>query len=180
MRTPFSTSSSTRARAVLVAGVLASAFLLSGCLGGQDLGGSDSPPPGTSGTAVGAAPGPEAAVLVAAATRTTETGSAKLDMTMSLSLPGAAERVDVRLEGAFDLAAQRGRFVFDYGSLMEALSPESQQVSALLPDRMVFDTEAVYLRMPQLVELVPDGKKWVKLDVEELAAQQGVEVTGVD
>ncbi|MGI9658095.1 MAG: hypothetical protein ACR2OD_04235 [Gaiellaceae bacterium] len=172
--------SSLRGRVALLLLLGAGALLLTGCLGGEELGSADDVPTTVETSASGDEAAPEAAVLAAAATKTTETGSAKLAMTLGMALPGAPERVEISLEGAFDLAKQRGRLDFDYGSLVDALGPSSPQVSAFLPDRMIFNKKALYLRMPNLAELVPGGKKWVKLDIDELGAQQGLDITGVD
>jgi len=175
------TQSSLRARVVLLLLLGASALVLTGCLGGEELGSADDvPTTSVDASATGDEAAPEAAVLAAAATKTTETGSAKLTMTLGMALPGTPERVDITLEGAFDLEKQRGRLDLDYGNLIEALGPSALQVSAFLPDRMIFNAKAFYLRMPNLAELVPGGKKWVKLDIDELGAQQGIDITGVD
>ena len=99
---------------------------------------------------------------------------------MELLLPGSSDRVNISLEGAFDAANERGRFVVDYGSLLASIGPGSEQVSAFLPDRLIFVEQVLYLRMPNLEQVVPGSKKWLKLSAEELAAQQGLDITDVD
>ena len=99
----------------------AGALALGGCLSGPELTSSDAPSPDDGQPISG---GVSAEVLAAAAAATTDTGSASLEMSLSMALPGAAERVDITMEGTFDLAQQRGRLTFDYAGLLEALGPE--------------------------------------------------------
>lgn len=167
-----------RVRLALLA--VAALLVLTGCLGGEKLASEDEAPAVPAGGEPAMDGAPKAAVLAAAATHTGEAGSVKIDMTLALTLPGAPDRVNLLLAGAFDLEKQRGRLAFDYGNLLAALGPGSEQMSAFLPDRMIFDKEAVYLRMPNLAELSPGAKKWVKLDLAELGAQQGLSVSGVE
>ncbi len=169
-----------RRRSLLALLLGAGALMLGGCLGGADIGGADEPSIPLENATGADGPGPAAAVLAAAATKTTGTGSAKLEMTLAMTIPGAPERVDIGMSGAFDLEGQRGRLVLDYGNLVEALGPDSAQVGAFLPDRLIFEPTAVYLRMPRLAEVVQGSKKWIKLDVQQLAADQGLQITGVD
>ena len=180
MRPPSMSSLQVRLSFLLV--LVAAALVLTSCLGvgGEQLGSADQVPSALRGAAGSTDEGSQAAVLAAAATKTTETGSAKLNMSLAIALPGTPERVEVGLAGTFDFANHRGRFVFDYGSLVEALGPTADQVGALLPDRLIFESAAIYLRMPNLSDVVPEAKKWVKLDVETLDAQPGLSVGGVD
>ena len=169
-------------RLLLLLLLVGAALVLTSCLGagGETLGSADEVPPTLTAAEASTDDGGGADVLAAAATKTGQSGSAKFDMTLSLALPGAPERVDVDLMGEFDLARQRGRFLIEYGTLIEALGPSSAQVSAFLPDRLIFDETAVYLRMPRLVEVAPAAKRWVKLDVQSLEAQPGLDLSGAD
>ena len=155
----------------------AGALALGGCLSGPELTSSDAPSPDDGQPISG---GVSAEVLAAAAAATTDTGSASLEMSLSMALPGAAERVDITMEGTFDLAQQRGRLTFDYAGLLEALGPGAERVKAFLPDVMILDGDVGYLRMPDLSQVIPDAKPWVKIDVNDLGKSQGLDVTGVD
>ena len=45
---------------------------------------------------------------------------------------------------------------------------------------MILDGDVGYLRMPDLSQVIPDAKPWVKIDVNDLGKSQGLDVTGVD
>ena len=174
------TGSTLLTRALLLSLLVAGALVLTGCLGATELGNDEQ---GTS--TIGQEAGPsgsaaQVAVLAAASAETTTAGPVKLALTMELLLPGSSDRVNISLEGAFDAANERGRFVVDYGSLLASIGPGSEQVSAFLPDRLIFVEQVLYLRMPNLEQVVPGSKKWLKLSAEELAAQQGLDITDVD
>ena len=126
-----------RARLLLAAIGAVAVLVLSGCLGGETLASEDEAPATPAAPAEATSTGPQAAVLAAAATRTGEAGSVRVDGTLSLVIPGQPDRVDLKLTGAFDLEKERGRLALDYGNLLAALGPGSEQASPFLPDQIV-------------------------------------------
>jgi hypothetical protein len=124
----------------------------------------------------GSADGGNSAVLLAAA-RTTDAGSARMAMTIAMTIPdvpGLDGPVRLGAEGAFDFAGRRGTMKLDYSGLLAALGAQADQARGLMPDEMRIDGTTVYMRMPGIAAL-RSGKSWVRFDAAELAAQQGLD-----
>ncbi len=116
-----------------------------------------------------------AGVLTAAATKTAELGSVRMEMVMSMEAPGLQGAFDLTASGAFDLANQRGRMTMDYSGLLEALGPQAAAAEGFLPDKILFDELTIYIHFPGLDQVIPDAKPWVRMDLGEVSAQQGLD-----
>jgi hypothetical protein len=98
-----------------------------------------------------------------AASRTTDAGTYKADMTASVDVSG--QSVEMSGTGAFDANDQRGEMSFTTSVAGQDLDME-----------MVYALPAVYMRYPAgLLPGAPEGKPWVKLDLEKLGRQQGLD-----
>jgi hypothetical protein len=146
---------------------LASVGLLGAGCGGGEAGGSPSGP----------LPAVKSLSQVAAATE--KRGSYRFDMTMKMTMPGLPAPVELAAEGAVDESGRRATMSMDLGSLADVAGAELGNVSAddLRMDLM-FDWPVMYMRMPFLSKQMPGGAEWVKLDVEQLAKRQGVQLPG--
>jgi hypothetical protein len=105
---------------------------------------------------------PEAAVAEAA-TKTEEAGSARVTFAGTLTgVPGGS----FTMNGEGEFAKKRGRMTFD---LSEAGVPGGSM-------EMIFDGLVIYMKFPpELAAVLPGGKSWVKMDLEELGKQQGID-----
>ena len=105
---------------------------------------------------------PQAAVAEAA-TKTADAGSARIDM--SAAIKGGAQSFTMVGRGEF--ADQRGRMTFDL----------SDQTGQQLSMEMIFDQLVIYMRFPpELGAQLPAGKSWVKMDLEALGREQGIDL----
>jgi hypothetical protein len=118
---------------------------------------------------------------LAQAARTTErAGSYRFDLSMTMSMPGQQQAIEVKAEGAVDEAGRQAAMTMDFGSLADAFGSFGGQLSGDdLKMELRFDWPVMYMRMPFLAGKLPDGKKWVSLDVEAFAKQQGLQLPGV-
>jgi hypothetical protein len=105
---------------------------------------------------------PEAAVAEAG-TKTANAGSARIDMNAGLTGSGDS----FTMVGKGEFADERGHMTFD-------VSAGGQQVSM----EMVFDRLVIYMRFPpELGVDLPRGKSWVKMDLEELGEEAGIDLS---
>ncbi len=118
-------------------------------------------------------PMPEAAVLASASVETADAGSAHMAMDFSMIMPGFEAPFAFGMDGAFDFEGQRGTMNLDYTGLIDALGEDVPEAAQALPDKMIMDGTVLYMRFPGFVELYPDATEWIKMDVQELAEQQG-------
>lgn len=105
---------------------------------------------------------PEAAVAEAA-TKTEEAGSARVTFAGTLTgVPGGS----FTMKGEGEFAKKRGRMTFD---LSGAGVPGGSM-------EMIFDGLVIYMKFPpQLAAELPGGKSWMKMDLEELGKEQGID-----
>jgi hypothetical protein len=111
----------------------------------------------------GAELSPEAAVAEAA-TRTEDEGSARVSFTGTLTgIPGGSFTV----QGEGEFARGRGRMTFDLAGIAGG--------SGSL--EMIFDQLVIYMRFPAEIQAqLPGGKSWVRMDLETLAEEQGIDL----
>jgi hypothetical protein len=101
---------------------------------------------------------PDAIVL--AASKTNEAGTYKADITGTMDIAG--QSIDMSGTGEFDGAQQRGHMSY-------TMTLNGQHVDM----EMVFSYPAIYMRLPPELAPLPDGKSWVKMDLEKLGQQAG-------
>ena len=121
---------------------------------------------------------PSISSLRQVAIRTEQAGSYRFDMTLRMSVPGAPAPIEIGAEGAVDEAGRRATMSMDFGSLGDLIGAPGVSGDDLKLD-MVFDWPVAYMHMPFLAERIPGGKSWVRMDLEALARQQGVELPAV-
>ena len=63
----------------------------------------------------------------------------------------------------------------DYSGLLEALGPQAAAAEGFLPDKILFDELTIYIHFPGLDQVIPDAKPWVRMDLGEVSAQQGLD-----
>jgi hypothetical protein len=144
--------------------LLASLWLAAACGSGEE----------ASAPKEGAAPEAEVA---AAAGKTADAGSyrAEFTLTMDGAIPGSpGRRVAMDGEGVFDAKAQSGRMTFDMSEVAKALGAQDFGDIEVVMERFV-----MYMRFPLLQQLQPGMKPWVRFDLREIAAQQGLDLAGL-
>jgi hypothetical protein len=108
--------------------------------------------------------------LASAAERTADAGSARFEMRMAMTVAGRS--AEATASGAFDNESRRATMSMDLSALAGAFGGGA---GALRMD-MVMDGTVAYMRMPLLTAQLPGGKPWVKLDLEELAGREGLDL----
>ena len=107
--------------------------------------------------AVAACGGADVAVdpVAEAATKTRAAGSSRVEVATTVTTAG--RKFAVRGAGAFDYASERATMTYDLSQLAGGRV------------ELRFDQTVLYLRMPQLQAMLPEGKSWLKLDVAAAA-----------
>src|SRR5215510_2447938 len=135
---------------------------------------------GCGGSEVAPVTSPAIRSLAQAARSTERAGSYRFDLSMTMSMPGQQQAIEVKAEGAVDEAGRQAAMTMDFGSLADAFGAFGGQLSRDdLKMELRFDWPVMYMRMPFLAGKLPDGKEWVSLDVAALAKQQGLQLPGV-
>ncbi len=102
---------------------------------------------------------PDAVVL--AASKTNETGSYKADVSGTMEVAG--QSIDMSGTGAFDAAKQRGQM--SYSMNLNGVDVNME---------MVFAYPVIYMELPPESGQLPAGKKWIKMDLEKLGQEAGL------
>ncbi len=143
---------------------------------------------GSGGGGDSALPAVELTSFAAAADASAASESARFELTISTSLPGLADGLSFGASGAFDSRANRAQFDVDLSSLVELIGSLGAAFGGTAtgdlstdPDdwrlEAIQDGGVLYIRFPLIADQLPNGKTWVKGDLEQLAAQAG---TGLD
>lgn len=109
-----------------------------------------------------------------AASRTASAESVHFSMTMSQSLPGGQPLV-ISGSGAFDGPAKKLTMSMDLSGMAAAFGGGSLTPGGLKLEA-VMDDLVMYMRMPLLDAMLPAGKRWVRMDLEKLGEQAGVDM----
>ncbi len=140
----------TRNRLLQLATMLAAAAALAGC-GGED-----------------------ASVEVAeAAERTAEVQSARVDVQGTVEGPGLPGPATFEASGAVDNERQVGEVEFEE---FEIPGAPSVLPADALQGQVVFEELTIYMRLPILTGQLPQGKEWLKLDLQDALSGQGVDL----
>jgi len=102
---------------------------------------------------------PDAVVL--AASKTNETGSYNADVSGTMEIAG--QSIDMSGTGAFDAAKQRGQM--SYSMNLNGVDVDME---------MVFAYPVIYMELPPESGQLPAGKKWIKMDLEKLGQEAGL------
>src|SRR5919106_5427180 len=110
----------------------------------------------------------------AAEVQDAETFRMSFSMTMS-GIPNiSSESITMTGRGAFDYRRQAGRMTMDMGSMLGSLAPPgSTRVD------MIIDGLVMYMRMPFLTRLIPGGRPWLELDLEEVGREAGIDLAAL-
>ena len=116
----------------------------------------------------------KAVTQAAAEVQDAKTFRMSFSMTMS-GIPNAPPgSITIAGKGAFDYRRQAGRMTMDMGSMLGSLAPPGSTRVDLILDGFV-----MYMRMPFLTRLIPGGRPWIKMDLEEVGRQTGVDLAAL-
>ena len=108
------------------------------------------------------------AVIISAADKTKEAGTARVSMDMKMDGPTGA--VTMTAEGLFDMASKTGEMT------MEMEMPDAP---AGTPDlgttEAVFQGTVIYMKMAALSAQLPPGKPWVSFDLQSVGEEVGLD-----
>jgi hypothetical protein len=109
--------------------------------------------------------------LAQAAAKTEGAGSSRLSFEARMSGGGLPQRIRFSGEGEFDYETRSGRATYD----MSELFPGGGSIE------IVMDGLVMYMHLPpELGALLTAGKPWLKLDLDELGEQAGVDLGALD
>lgn len=111
--------------------------------------------------------------------------SASFEMQFEMEMPGLSG-FSFSADGMFDTPAQKAQVSLDLGSFAEFLAGFAGALGEGAPDELAdpskwklemrLDGTVAYMRMPLLESQLPDGKEWVRVDLDEAAALQGLDL----
>jgi hypothetical protein len=160
-------------RVTAAAALAALALVAAGC-GSSSRSGIPAPPAAEGG----------ARFLASAATRSTATPSMKTDLTVTmLSSQLPSGRIQMTATGALDNANHRmnmridmSKLVSQLGAAAGALGSGNDWVGEEVGD--FGDGRAIiYMRLPALTRVMPGGKPWIKMDLNALGTQAGIDLS---
>lgn len=113
--------------------------------------------------------------VAAAATKTKQAGSFRMSYSATVSIPnGPLKSFELSGAGAFDAETGSGTMRFNARLPADA----ERALGGPLRGEMIFDTAdgvVAYMRFPLLARELPRGKSWLKLDLQKLGKEQGLD-----
>ncbi len=116
----------------------------------------------------GGAASPDLSGVALAVKQTENAGTARFE----LALEGG--QASFAAQGAFDFDEQQTSMTIDLGSLGVALGQDDPTLDAVL------DGKVFYVRFPSQTGFIRPGRPWLKLDLEEVAAKSGTDLSRLD
>lgn len=109
---------------------------------------------------------------------TAKAGGAKVAMRVGIDAPGAPKGAAFTANGLLDIARGEMQMTVDMSSLASAFGESgSAPDPADLDMEMRLVDEVMYMRMGLLVGVLPDGKRWIKLDTREIGKSMGIDMS---
>jgi len=98
-----------------------------------------------------------------------EQGSANVSMAMDMTIPNGS--ISMTGEGAFDLKGNRGHLTFTATGTGDGAAA-SEQIGTM---ETVYDEFVVYMKMPILANVLPEGKTWIMVDLQKAGEASGID-----
>lgn len=105
-------------------------------------------------------------LIAASADATTESGTARMTMQMSMTSPQAS--FDLHAKGVWDFADRLGRMT------MNMDMPNGPEASGAVV--MVFHDLVIYMKYPALTQAAPNMKPWLRMDLEKAGDEMGMDL----
>ncbi len=126
----------------------------------------------TAGCGSGGSPLGSATPVAQAATATFRSGGSQIAMSMSLQMPGLASPLSVTGGGSFNMAQREGQLDFRLSGLPAGLP--AQLSNATFTE--LFKDDVLYMSSSLLDGKLPNGARWMKLDLARFAASEGLDL----
>ena len=109
---------------------------------------------------------------------TAKAGGARVAMRVGIDAPEAPKGAAFTADGILDIARGEMQMTIDMSSLAGALGDAgSAPDPADLDMEMRLVDEVMYMRMDLLAGVLPDGKRWIKLDTREIGKSLGIDMS---
>jgi hypothetical protein len=119
--------------------------------------------------------------VASAANKTATISSAKVHMTMSMSVPSLSRPVAIIADGAINMAHRRGAFTLDMSRFAREVPSGPFTDPTLWRGEEVYDNSSgglvIYMNMPVLTRLAHLEKPWVKIDLQAAGKQIGLDMS---
>ena len=102
-------------------------------------------------------------IITLAADKTAEAGTARVSFELTAQARG--REVTTTGEGEFDLSGQRGH--------MTMTSPQAAGDGKI---EMIFEGTTIYMRYPQITEMLPGKEEWVSMDLQAMGESIGFDL----
>jgi hypothetical protein len=149
------------------------ALALAACGGGSD--GSSEDSGGGDGAAVSTGGESAEAILASAATNAAGAGSSNVDFSITIQVPQQEGPLTLSGDGAFNYETQQGELTYDFGDLFAATGQSLPGADE--PIEIILDENVIYMKWGLLSSVLPGAKEWIKVDVEALAGQEGIDLS---
>ncbi len=112
-----------------------------------------------------------------AAATTAQAGGAKVEMRIGFAAPGVPAGAEMTARGEIDTRNGDMQMMIDLGALGDALGASAQagEPNEREIEMRVLD-KVLYMRMGLLAQMLPGGKRWIRLDTREVGKSLGIDV----
>jgi hypothetical protein len=113
-----------------------------------------------------------------AAETTSKVDTMHMSMKMRMTAPGLAP-ITMTAQGGLDNVARRGSMTMDMSDLASQIPDRSLADPTLWRGEEVFDFSkhpVIYMRFPFMTRALPGSKPWIRIDLERLGAQMGLDL----
>ena len=111
--------------------------------------------------------GNAAQLVAASADATTDAGTARMAMQMTMSTPQGEVTMDA--DGAYDFTNRKG----EMSMTMEL--PEGAGDMGPQTIDMVFEELVIYMKYPMMTQFAPGSKPWIRMDLEAIGRESGMD-----
>jgi len=116
--------------------------------------------------------------VAAAAEKTVAAKTVQFSMTMQEQMPSMSMPVSMTADGAMDFAGKKMSMSMDM-SQMAALGGQALGSSSDWKIETVIDGLVMYMKAPFLQTILKSDKPWIKLDMESIGKQQGLDLSSM-
>jgi hypothetical protein len=106
-----------------------------------------------------------------AADKTAAKGGSRIAMNQTITLPGEPT-VSTTASGVIDSKGKRGHIKLDLSNVPGF----GKQAGGNLSQDVIFEGFTVYMRSPAFARLLPDGKRWLKFDLNKATKATGIDL----
>jgi len=116
------------------------------------------------------------ASLANIASRTTAKGGVRMSMDQTMNLGGQGS-IPTKAEGVFDTKTKRGEMTMTMD--LSAIPGGDQLPAGSGKQHVILDGFTFYMNSPLFSSMLPNGKKWLKLDLNKLGKSVGIDFSSL-